>query len=131
VENVQSVIELSVWLTVIVFQWFNSISECDSEYDIVQANAINDNHKIIATAVISIPQKSICDEIILDELGGQTELNTVVAGKLLPICGGPIDNCEVYEEELLRQGANMPLALNLGLFLWCLYRLRRQACQGD
>ena len=109
-----------------IFQGLNSLIECNSEYDIVQANGINDDNEIVATALISKPQKNIRGEIILDELGGQTEVDTVVAVKLVPISGGSIDNCEVYEEEPARQGASMPLALNLGLFLLCLIRLRRQ-----
>jgi hypothetical protein len=118
-----------------IFQGLNSLSECDSEYDIVQANGINDSNEIIATALISKPQKNIRGEIILDELGGQTEVDTVVAVKLVPISGGSIDNCDVYEEEEpARQGASMPLALNLGLFLLCLIRLRatkKQPCHEN
>ncbi|WP_339725655.1 DUF3466 family protein [uncultured Paraglaciecola sp.] len=114
-----------------IFQGLNSLIECNSEYDIVQANGINDSNEIVATALISKPQKNIRGEIILDELGGQTLVDTVVAVKLLPISGGSIDNCDVYEEELVRQGASMPVAINVGLFLLCLVRLRRQACQGN
>jgi hypothetical protein len=107
-----------------IFQGLNTLIECNSEYDIVQANGINDDNEIVATALISKPQKNIRGEIILDELGGQTEVDTVVAVKLVPISGGSIDNCDVYEEEPVRQGASMPLVLNLGLFLLCLIRLR-------
>jgi hypothetical protein len=114
-----------------IFQGLNSLIECNSEYDIVQANGINDNNEIVATALISRPQRNIRGEIILDQFGGQTKVDTVVAVKLLPISGGSIDNCDVYEEELVRQGASMPLVLNLGLCLLCLFRLRKQPCQGD
>ncbi|GAC21155.1 DUF3466 family protein [Paraglaciecola arctica] len=107
-----------------IFQGLNTLIECNSEYDIVQANGINDDNEIVATALVSKPQKNIRGEIVLDELGGQTEVDTVVAVKLVPILGGSIDNCDVYEEEQVRQGASMPLVLNLGLFLLCLIRLR-------
>ncbi|MEP1448029.1 MAG: DUF3466 family protein [Paraglaciecola sp.] len=112
-----------------IFQGLNSLTECNSDYDIVQANAINDNNEIVATALISKPQRNIRGEIILDELGGQTLVDSVVAVKLIPIAGGSIDNCDVYEVEQVRQGASMPLFLNLGLFLLCLFRLR--AKQGE
>lgn len=111
-----------------IFQGLNSLVECNSDYDIVQANGINDDNEIVATALISKPQKDIRGEIILDELGAQTQVDTVVAVKLVPISGGSIDNCDVYEEEVVREGASMPVALNLGLFLLCLFRLRRQPC---
>ena len=114
-----------------IFQGLNSLVECNSDYDIVQANGINDDNEIVATALVSKPQRNIRGEIVLDELGGQTMVDAVVAVKLLPISGGSIDNCDVYEEELVRQGASMPWVLNLGLFLLCLVRLRKQTCQAD
>lgn len=111
-----------------IFQGLNSLIECNSEYNIVQANGINDNNEIAATALVSRPLKNIRGEIILDELGGYTLVDTIVAVKLLPISGGSIDNCDVYEEELVRQGASMPLTLTFGVFLLCLFRFR---CQGN
>lgn len=98
-----------------IFQGLNSLIECNSDYDIVQANGINDNNEIIATALISKPQKNIRGEIVLDELGAQTEVDTVVVVKLSPISGGSIDNCDVYEEEITREGASMTWWLSLSL----------------
>jgi hypothetical protein len=107
-----------------IFQGLNSLVECDSEYDIVQANGINDDNEIVATALVSKPQKNIRGEIILDELGGQYEVDTVVAVKLLPISGGSIDNCDVYEEEVIREGASMTLWLSLSLLSLLVIRRR-------
>jgi hypothetical protein len=115
-----------------IFRGLNSLIECNSEYNIVQANGINDNNEIVATALVSRPQTNIRGEIILDELGGQTEVDSIIAVKLVPISGGSIDNCDVYEEEeMVRQGASLSLALSLGLFLLCLSRLRRQPNQEN
>jgi hypothetical protein len=109
-----------------IFQGLNSLISCNSEYDIVQANGINDDNEIVATALVSKPLKNIRGENVLDELGGTTEVDTVVAVKLIPISGGSIDNCDVYEEEEeVRQGASINWWYSLSLLLLVFTRRKK------
>ncbi|MEP2603139.1 MAG: DUF3466 family protein, partial [Paraglaciecola sp.] len=110
-----------------IFQGLNSLLECNSDYDIVQANGINEDSEIVATALVLKPETNIQGEIILDEYGAQTLVDTVVAVKLVPISGGSIDNCDAYEEETVRQGASFPLYLS-GLLLGLVFFRRKYTC---
>ncbi|MFT2090229.1 DUF3466 family protein [Paraglaciecola sp. 2405UD69-4] len=111
-----------------IFQGLNSLIECNSEYDIVQANGINDDNEIAATALVLKPETNIRGEIILDEYGAQTLVDTVVAVKLTPISGGSIDNCDAYEDEPVRQGASFPVVFSGMLFGLVLLRRRVFTC---
>ena len=99
-----------------IFSSLNDLIECNSPYTIAQANGINENGEIIATATVSSVNKDITGEIELDEFDAQSFSTHVVAVKLVPIPGGSIDNCEAYEEEYERQGAGAFWMLFLGLF---------------
>ncbi|MEP1386028.1 MAG: DUF3466 family protein [Paraglaciecola sp.] len=110
-----------------IFLGLNSLLECNSDYDIVQANGINEDSEIVATALVLKPETNIQGEIILDEYGAQTLVDTVVAVKLVPISGGSIDNCDAYEEETVRQGASFPLYLS-GLLLGLVFFRRKYTC---
>jgi hypothetical protein len=90
-----------------LFAGLNSLIVCNSPYDIVQANAINDDNEIAATALITGPAKDINGDFIYDQLGAQTETDYVVAVKLIPIAGGSVDNCNATEQNLERQGASL------------------------
>ncbi|MDP5039898.1 MAG: DUF3466 family protein, partial [Paraglaciecola sp.] len=109
-----------------LFVGLNSLLECNSPYTISQANAINDDNEIAATALVTGPARDITGAIILDDLGAETEVDYVVAVKLVPISGGSIDNCDAYEEEVVRQGASFTWLAFLGLFVGVL-RFRQQA----
>jgi hypothetical protein len=99
-----------------IFSGLNSLIECNSPYTIAQANGINNNNEIIATATITTSSRDISGEIILDELDAEVETTQIVAVKLVPISGGSIDNCEVYEEPVAeRQGASVSWLLLFGL----------------
>jgi hypothetical protein len=109
-----------------IFQGLNQLISCNSDYDIVQANGINDNNEIVATAVISKPQRNIRGDIVLDSLGAQTLVDTVVTVLLLPISGGSIDNCDAYEEEEeVRAGASLTWGLICAML--CLLILRQKS----
>ena len=88
-----------------IFSGLNDLIECNSPYTIAQANGINENNEIIATATISTVDRDITGEIALDEYDAESYTTHVVAVKLVPIAGGSIDNCDVYEEENERQGS--------------------------
>lgn len=98
-----------------LFQGLNSLLECNSPYTIVQANGINDNNEIVATALVTDYERDIRGDVMYDEYGATIENEYAIAVKLEPISGGSIDNCEVYEEEEVRQGASLHgfLILNL------------------
>ncbi|MDU0353239.1 DUF3466 family protein [Paraglaciecola aquimarina] len=115
-----------------IFSGLNSLTECNSPYYIAQANAINDNNEIAATALVSAPAKNIKGEIIYDELGATTNVDQVVAVKLVPIEGGSIDNCDAYEEVPERQGASMSIWMLLfGMFsLACKGLIRKRNLTG-
>lgn len=99
-----------------IFSGLNSLIACNSPYTIAQANGINDNNEIVATATVTRASRDITGQIILDELDAESETTHVVAVKLVPISGGSIDNCEVYEEEVAqRQGASVSWLLLFGL----------------
>ncbi|MGO4890851.1 DUF3466 family protein [Flavobacterium sp. W21_SRS_FM6] len=108
-----------------LFVGLNSLLECNSPYTISQANAINDDNEIAATALVTGPARDITGGIILDDLGAETDVDYVVAVKLVPISGGSIDNCDAYEEEVVRQGASFTWLAFLGLFVVVL-RFRQQ-----
>ncbi|MGJ8679059.1 DUF3466 family protein [Paraglaciecola sp.] len=103
---------------------FSNLNEqigCEAEYSIVQANAINDNGEIAATALIQAPLRNVLGDLLLDDDGNEVLREQVVAVKLEPISGGTIDDCGeiVNEANRERQGASlfwlMPITL---LILW-------------
>ena len=98
-----------------IFNGLNSLLECNSPYSIVQANAINEDGEIAATAIVKGPARNITGEIALDSQNAETETDYVVAVKLVPIVGGSVDNCDAYVEKEVRQGASMSWLLMLGL----------------
>lgn len=108
-----------------IFVGLNSLLECNSPYNITQANAINDNNEIAATAVVKGPQRNIKGEIVLDDSGAQIETDYVIAVKLVPIAGGSINNCDAYEEEVVRQGASLGWLVMLTAMMFCLRRIRK------
>lgn len=108
-----------------LFASLDSLLECNSPYTIRQANAINDDNEIAATALVTGPARDITGAIILDDLGAETEVDYVVAVKLVPISGGSVDNCDVYEEEEVRQGASMYWVLLFGIFIFLFRSTKR------
>lgn len=87
------------------FTNINDLIACDSPYTIVQANDINNNDEITATAVVFRERTNITGEVDLDERGNVIEEGMSVAVKLVPIAGGDIENCGVQNDDILdRQG---------------------------
>jgi hypothetical protein len=109
-----------------LFAGLDSLLECNSAYTITQANDINDDNEIAATALVKRAVRNIQGEIVYDSLGAQTEAYQVVAVKLEPISGGSVDNCDVYvEEQEVRQGAGLSWLLMLFGFAFSLRRVRK------
>ena len=91
------------------FTNLNSLIACDSPYEIIAANDINDNDEILAEALVQKPLRDFKGEITLDENGEQILQDFVVTIKLSPTGNSP-SNCEPDEEEAAaveRQGASI------------------------
>lgn len=99
------------------FTNLNTLVACDSPFQIIAANDINDSNEIIADALVKKPRKDFKGEIFLDENGEQELIDVVVAVKLIPTGNAPVD-CEPTEDELAtteRQGAGLGFLTMLGL----------------
>jgi hypothetical protein len=97
----------------------NTLLACDSKYNILKANDINNNGDISATAIVkeqSYDAKGIA-------IPGE-EIDVVRAVLLTRIDGGEVDDCGLTEEKVERQGASFSgVAL---LVLFSLLGLRRR-----
>jgi hypothetical protein len=99
-----------------LFSSLNDLIECDSDYFIAQANGINENNEIIATATVSTVDRDITGEIEYDDDGEESYSTHIVAVKLVPISGGSIDSCSSDDDdEADRQGAGSFWLLFIGL----------------
>jgi hypothetical protein len=87
------------------FSNINDLLSCDSPYTIVQANDINDEGEIAATAVIYRERSSINGKLALDAQGNTIFGNVSVAVKLVPISGGSADDCSQKSLVPERKGA--------------------------
>ncbi|MEP4889095.1 MAG: DUF3466 family protein [Aliiglaciecola sp.] len=90
-----------------LFNEINTLIECNSAYNIVEAHSINDDNTIVATATVTEASRNLSGEIIYDDYGAEVETTHYVAVKLEPISGGSIDNCDALEAEVLRQGGSI------------------------
>ncbi|MGS2720137.1 DUF3466 family protein [Paraglaciecola aestuariivivens] len=101
------------------FTGIRNLLSCDTPYTIVQANAINDQGVIAATALYQGPKRNSRGEIFLDSDGNQVIVDIVTAVKLEPIAGGEIEDCTSAEDDINRerQGASVSWILGLGLVL--------------
>ena len=106
------------------FQRVNDLLACDSAYDIVQANDINDNGVIFATALTYKDILDINGNPVTNDDGSPQRESTTVAVKLVPVPGGSIEDCSDDEPFQERQGGSMSwlALLATGLML----RLRRR-----
>jgi hypothetical protein len=100
------------------FSGIQSLVSCDSPYTIVQANSINDNNEIAATALYRGPSRDSMGEVILDSAGSEVIVDLVTAIKLVPIVGGEIESCDTPDEiNKERQGASVTWILGFSLLL--------------
>jgi len=107
------------------FTDLGSLIACDSPYKIQQANGINDNNEIVATAVKKGPAYNIKGEKVLDADGVEIETDIIVAVKLLPIDGGQVDKCDVVDTDNRdRQGASLSWLLLFSLFGFAIRKIR-------
>jgi hypothetical protein len=107
------------------FKDLNSMLQCNSAYNIVSADDINEKNVILATAVKQVEKRDVKGELMLDTAGNVIKEPVAIAVQLNPIANGTIDNCSTeLNQGYERQGgafqfAWLSLLLALGL-------LRRQ-----
>lgn len=89
------------------FYNINDLTPCDSEYEIIAANDINDDDVIVADALVSrISRNSLGVEQFSTD-GEPIYEDTVIAVQLVPT-GGEVPDCDITDEEEAateRQGA--------------------------
>ncbi|MEI6893993.1 MAG: DUF3466 family protein [Colwellia sp.] len=102
----------------------NTLLTCDTEYDIIIANDINDVGQISATAIVQSAAFDALGEPILDISGNPEMVGVVRAVLLEPIEGGEVENCDSTEEKVEREGASFGGFILLSLM--ALVGLRRK-----
>jgi hypothetical protein len=102
----------------------NTLIECNSKYNILKANDINNAGQISATAVVKSESYDSLGEPILDDSGNAVMVDVVRAVLLNPIPGGEVTDCGDVEEKVERQGASFS---SIALFsLFAVFGLRRR-----
>ncbi|WP_224797448.1 DUF3466 family protein [Idiomarina abyssalis] len=98
----------------------NDAISCDSPYDIVEANSINDNGVILATA---LKQEEYQDD------SGETQTREVAVTIKLDPVDGELNNCRQEENQIEREGASTGLfsLLTLGSLGLLITAIRRRA----
>ena len=105
-----------------IFTNLNALTSCDSEYDIIEAVAINDDDVIVASALVTRPARNVRGEIVEDTDGNTISTQTVVAVQLTPT-GEAADICSDEELGILeRQGASTGFLMVGLLFVGGLFR---------
>lgn len=100
----------------------NDLLACDSEYEIITANDVNDNNEIIAEALVKRPFRNVKGEVLSED--EEDFVDTVIAVKLVATGDAPA-SCELSEEELVeveRQGASISIYGLFALFVFGMFR---------
>ena len=84
----------------------NTLLECNSPYNVLKANDINEKGQISATAVVKSESYDAKGEPILDDSGEPVMIDVVRAVLLEPIPGGEVIDCGDVEDKVERQGAS-------------------------
>lgn len=108
------------------FTPLRDLVSCDSPYTIVQANGINDQGQIAATALYQDVLRDSRGEIFVDTDGNQVMQDVVVAVMLEPIAGGQVEDCAAPSDEInrKRQGASIFWLLSFGMLMLTWRRFR-------
>ncbi len=105
----------------------NDLLPCNSPYNILKANDINDAGQISATAIHKDESYDALGELILDESGNPVMIDVARAVLLRPVSGGEIEDCGEVEEKVERQGASVSSFVILSLLGLLGLRRRRFA----
>ena len=106
------------------FTNINTLIACDSDYEIMTANDINDNNEIVGEALVQKPFRNAKGEIVTDSNGEEVLVDTVIAVKLSPTGGSPVE-CELSDVEIAdstRQGASLGFFGLVGLLAFGIAR---------
>lgn len=103
----------------------NDLLECQSAYNVIKANSINDEGQISATAVVKENSYDAKGQLILDESGNPTEIDVVRAVLLNPIAGGELEDCSETEEKVERQGASTTYLILFSLIFILILKTRQ------
>jgi hypothetical protein len=98
----------------------NTLLECNSKYNVLKANDINDEGFISATAIVKEQRYDAKGVAVAGE-----EIDVVRAVLLKPIPNGVVDDCAAVEEKVERQGASISSVVILSLFTLLGLRRRR------
>ncbi|WP_019026199.1 DUF3466 family protein [Colwellia piezophila] len=101
----------------------NDLLTCNSAYDVLEANDINDEGQISATAIVKSKSYDALGEPILDDSGNPVMIDVARAVLLNPIAG-EVDDCGSEEDKVERQGASFNGFVLLSLL--ALFGIRRK-----
>lgn len=103
----------------------NELTSCNSEFEIVEMNSINNKNQIAATAIKQVEAKNSAGEIIYKDNGEVTMEEVLVSVLLTPNPSGEIETCpESDDDKFERKGLSTPPILLL--FLSSLLYVRRR-----
>ncbi|MEY8201049.1 MAG: DUF3466 family protein [Colwellia sp.] len=102
----------------------NDLLTCDSEYNVLQANDINDEGLISATAVVKSDSYDAKGILRVDESGVPVRIDVFRAVLLKPKPDGVVEDCGAVEEKIEKQGASISSIVLLSLF--AVFGLRRR-----
>lgn len=107
-----------------IFTDLNTLLPCDSEYTIIEANNINDNNDISASALIRVQQKDAFGDDVIDS-NGDPVFEEVVRAVKMEVIEGEIETCtdDTENEIVERQGASVSFGL---LFILSVLGFRRK-----
>ncbi len=103
----------------------NDLIECNSEFEIVEARAINNSDQIAATALKRVDRRDALGQPIVDSVTGEIEKEQVAVAVLLEPTNGQIDDCSAIDlESDDRKGALTSIWLSLSLLGLAVFRRR-------
>lgn len=102
----------------------NDLTECGSQYEIVETKAINNSDQIVATALKLVDRRDALGQVVTDD-DGTVRKEEVAVTVLLTPTGGQIDDCtEIEEPPVERKGSSNSFVLSFGLLILALFRRR-------
>ena len=88
------------------FTDLNTLLACNTPYTIVDAQDINNNGVITATALVEREKRDLKGEVVLDSIGiPETEFVTTVV-TMQPIANGEVEDCNASKIEYERKGGS-------------------------
>lgn len=89
------------------FTNLNTLINCNSPFDLIEATDINDNNEIVVSALTKKPSKNGRGELLLDDSGESILVDTVVTLKLNPTGQAPAVCTDEELGVIERQGGSM------------------------